>query len=89
MTYLDFLKLPVEQRLEIIWYKGTYITRRKHSPYIIELYAIDSFFVEVGVSSSHGMINDNFLIFTSAFYGSRGLEPYLQDKISFELMKSL
>lgn len=89
MTYLDFLKLPVEQRLDIIWHRGTYITRRVQHPYIIELYAVDSFFVEIGISSSHGMINDNFLIFTNAFYGSQGLEPYLQDKISFELIKSL
>lgn len=89
MTYLNFLKLPVEQMLEIIWYKGIYITRRIQNPYIVELYAVDNFFVEIGVLSSHGVINDNFLTFTNAFKGSKGLEPYLIDKISFGLIKSI
>lgn len=89
MTYYNFLKLPIDQVIEIVMVRGKYITLRHLGEFTIELYALDNFFVELGFTSSHSQVQDDFLIFANVFNGAKGLDPYLEDKNSFELMKSL
>lgn len=89
MTYQNFIKLPAEQMIELVMIKGCYITWRRLGEYTIELYALDNFFVEVGFSSAESQIQDDFLVFANVFNGTKGLDPYLEDNKSFELIKAL
>lgn len=89
MTYHNFLNLPTDQVLEIVMMRGKYITLRQLGEFTIELYALDNFFVELGFSSSQSQIQDDFLVFANVFNSIKGLDPYLDDHNSFELIKSL
>jgi hypothetical protein len=47
MHFNDFLQLDETGQLEILWYNGEQIGRRKENDYLVLLYQVEGFYVEV------------------------------------------
>jgi hypothetical protein len=47
MTFFDFQSLPVQEQVNILYYHGVYIGKRKAVRLTVLLYQLESFYVEV------------------------------------------
>lgn len=49
MSQLDFLKLPFEDQLQVLYKQGTFVTDIRYYNYKVNLYLLDSSYYEVFV----------------------------------------
>ena len=89
MRYEDFLSMSMEQMAETVWREGRFITQRKCAKKFIKLYALDNFFVEIWFSVPHNIRDFHFVWLIKSFKGTKGIDPYIVNKESFQLMKAL
>jgi len=76
MHFNEFLQLNETEQVELLWYNGEQIGRRKENDYLILLYQVEGFYVEVFYHRKERVIK-RYMSFDCS--DSR-LEPYL-DKI--------
>ena len=80
MTLNDFLPLPHEEKIHLLYHQGVYIGKRKMAATTIVLYQLEGFYAEVFYFRYRRTIED-----ISCFSGTARLDPYLTD-ISIELL---
>ena len=73
MHFNDFLQLDETGQLEILWYNGEQIGRRKENDYLVLLYQVESFYVEVYYHTRLRVVRRYV-----SFQSIDRLEPYLQ-----------
>ena len=56
MHFNDFLQLNETEQVELLWYNGEQIGRRKEDDYLILLYQVEGFYVEVFYHRKERMI---------------------------------
>jgi hypothetical protein len=76
MHFNEFLQLNETEQVELLWYNGEQIGRRKEDDYLILLYQVEGFYVEVFYHRKQRVIKH----YMSFDCGDSRLEPYL-DKI--------
>jgi len=72
MSIYDFVKLNIDQRAEEAW-KGTYLCERVYADYLIQLYNVSNFYVEVFYKAEL-----NKIVKIQYFKSTRLLDPYLK-----------
>ena len=78
MTVIQYNILPSFKQLALVWSKGVFIAKRFESDFLVMLYQIQSFYVEVYYSRF-----DNDVEKIYPFNNTDQLEPYL-DKLDLE-----
>ena len=73
MHFNDFLQLDETGQLEILWYNGEQIGRRKENDYLVLLYQVEGFYVEVYYHTRLRAVRRYV-----SFQSTSRLEPYLQ-----------
>jgi hypothetical protein len=73
MHFYDFLQLDETEQLELLWYNGEQIGRRKEEEHLILLYQVEGFYVEVFYNTKERTIK-RYVSFESI----ERLEPYLE-----------
>ena len=81
--YTLFHRLPVWSQVEVLTRKGNLISERKHKDYVITLYHLDHYFVEVWAKGTL-RISTSFKETTPAV---AILEPYLEQLEINDLFK--
>jgi len=76
MHFNEFLQLNETEQVELLWYNGEQIGRRKEDDYLILLYQVEEFYVEVFYHRKERVIKS----YMSFDCSDRRLLPYL-DKI--------
>ena len=74
MHFNEFLQLNETEQVELLWYNGEQIGRRKENDYLILLYQVEGFYVEVFYHRKERVIK-RYLSFDCS---DRRLEPYLE-----------
>jgi len=83
MRFSDFKMLNLPWQARIICDQGIFLTSRKEDGYFIELYQVDSFYVEV-----YYRLKDNEIEKFLSFHDTSMLEPYLKlININFNTIK--
>ncbi len=82
-----FESLDSTEKLDQTYFQGVFLTERTVVEFIIELYALNNFFVEIW----YGGLNEGETPFVKikSFKSIKLLEPYLFSEASFKLLKSL
>src|SRR5881227_1575585 len=80
MHFYDFIQLNETEQIEILWYNGEQIGRRKEEDHLILLYQVEGFYVEVFYHNKERVIK-KYLSFECTDH----LEPYL-DTIDISLV---
>jgi len=73
MTLYQFKALDEFEQYEVLWSKGVFIAYRKEEGYMLALYQIESFYVEVMYDGDLSKI-----ISKRSFINTSRLDPYLQ-----------
>ena len=73
MNFYDFLQLDETEQVEVLWYNGEQIGRRREGEYLILLYQVEGFYVEVFYHSKLREIK-RYL----SFECTDRLEPYIE-----------
>jgi len=73
MHFNDFLQLDETDQLEILWYNGEQIGKRKENDYLVLLYQVEGFYVEVYYHTRLRAVRRYV-----SFQSTSRLEPYLQ-----------
>ena len=74
MHFFDFILLREDEQLEMLWYNGEQIGRRKQNEFLILLYQVEGFYVEVYYNTKYREI-EKYL----SFECTDKLEPYIRD----------
>ena len=74
MHFNEFLQLNETEQVELLWYNGEQIGRRKEDDFLILLYQVEGFYVEVFYHRKERVIK-KYLSFDC---GDKRLEPYLE-----------
>ena len=74
MHFNEFLQLNETEQVELLWYNGEQIGRRKEDDYLILLYQVEGFYVEVFYHRKNRVIK-KYLSFDCS---DRRLQPYLE-----------
>jgi len=74
MHFNEFLQLNETEQVELLWYNGEQIGRRKENDYLILLYQVEGFYVEVFYHRKERVIK-RYMSFDCS---DRRLEPYLE-----------
>ena len=72
MTLYEFNRLSETDQLSAVWERSNFVVSRRLGPYLLNLYAINAFWVEVRYHPGQ-----NQLMGCRAFRSTDGLEPYL------------
>jgi hypothetical protein len=72
MTLYEFNRLSDEDQLCAVWEQSNFVVTRRQGPYLLNLYAIDAFWVEVRYHPGQNQITG-----CRAFRSIDALEPYL------------
>jgi hypothetical protein len=72
MHFYDFLQLNETEQIEILWYNGEQVGRRKDDDHLILLYQVEGFYVEVFYHNKERVIKKYI-----SFECTDHLEPYL------------
>lgn len=73
MHFYDFIQLNETEQIEILWYNGEQIGRRKDEDHLILLYQVEGFYVEVFYHNKERVIKKYM-----SFECTDLLEPYLE-----------
>ena len=73
MHFYDFIQLNETEQIEILWYNGEQIGRRKEEDYLILLYQVEGFYVEVFYHNKERVIKKYM-----SFECTDLLDPYLE-----------
>ena len=74
MLFNEFLQLDETEQVEILWYNGEQIGRRREQQYLVLLYQVEGFYVEVFYHTKQRIIK-RYLSFEC---GDVRLQPYLE-----------
>jgi hypothetical protein len=74
MHFNEFLQLNETEQVELLWYNGEQIGRRKEDDYLILLYQVEGFYVEVFYHRKERVIKK----YSSFDCSDRRLQPYLE-----------
>lgn len=74
MHFNEFLQLNETEQVELLWYNGEQIGRRKEDDYLILLYQVEGFYVEVFYHRKERVIKK----YLSFDYSDKRLESYLE-----------
>ncbi|MDB5243229.1 MAG: hypothetical protein JWP57_3854 [Spirosoma sp.] len=72
MALSEFNKLPDEAQLNAVWEQSNFVVTRRQGPYLLNLYAIDAFYVEIRCHPGQNQITGG-----RAFGSINALDPYL------------
>ncbi|MDB5241313.1 MAG: hypothetical protein JWP57_1938 [Spirosoma sp.] len=72
MTLYEFNRLSETDQLGAVWEQSNFVVNRRQGPYLLNLYAIDTFWVEV-----HYHPGQNQITGCRGFRSINALEPYL------------
>jgi hypothetical protein len=72
MTLYEFNRLSETDQLGALWEHSNFVVTRRQGPYLLNLYAIDSFYGEIRYHPGQNQITG-----CRAFRSIRALEPYL------------
>src|SRR6476620_789908 len=72
MHFLEFLRLREDDQLETLWYNGEQIGRRKDGEFLILLYQVEGFYVEVFYHTKKKLITKYV-----SFEDTDRLDPYI------------
>ena len=72
MELYEFISLPVNARATTVWNQGVYLCTRRSSHGYVNLYGIESFYVEVYYHTEQNEIED-----IRCFQSVHALDPYL------------
>ncbi|HEV7621662.1 MAG TPA: hypothetical protein VGO09_08015 [Flavisolibacter sp.] len=73
MKLSDFKLLPLKEQLDILYYQGSYIGKRKAGPVIIILYQLEEFYIEIYYTDYRRHISRVNYFVSTCF-----LDPYLE-----------
>ncbi|GAC1426589.1 MAG: hypothetical protein NVS9B7_10190 [Flavisolibacter sp.] len=73
MHFFDFLQLEENEQIELLWYNGEHIATRKDGEFMMLLYQVEAFYVEVHYQTKERKIT-KYLCFECTDL----LEPYLK-----------
>ena len=73
MELYDFISLPVDDRATTVWNQGVYLCTRRSTHGYVNLYGIESFYVEVFFHTEYNEIDD-----IRCFQCVCALDPYLE-----------
>ncbi|MDH3649958.1 MAG: hypothetical protein OEQ53_09750 [Saprospiraceae bacterium] len=73
MGLYEFIALPQDERAKMIWNQGVYLAMLPYQNGSVNLYGLDSFYVEVYYHESANRIED-----IRSFRAVACLEPYLE-----------
>ena len=73
MHFFDFLQLEENDQIELLWYNGEHIATRKDGEFMMLLYQVEGFYVEVHYQTKERKIT-KYLCFEC----TDRLEPYLK-----------
>lgn len=72
MRFLEFKLLPQPAQAHFIYMQGVLLSERRDGDYLVALYALFDFYVEV-----HYRFQDSEVLMISSFFTTNLLEPYL------------
>ncbi|MGK7395840.1 MAG: hypothetical protein ACNS62_14775 [Candidatus Cyclobacteriaceae bacterium M3_2C_046] len=75
---LDYQTMQFREKADYLWHHGIFLSGRKTSNFLVELYALDNFFVELFMSHSNWNIKDQVIICIKCFQNTDLLQPYLE-----------
>ena len=75
IEYPLFNRLPSWSQVEVLTTKGTVVAHRNHKDWVITLYNLNNFFVELWVKPDLEIIGS----FHSSVNAMKILEPYMED----------
>ncbi len=73
MHFFDFLQLEENEQIELLWYNGEHIATRKDGEFMMLLYQVEAFYVEVHYQTKQRLIT-KYLCFECTDL----LDPYLK-----------
>jgi hypothetical protein len=87
ISLLNFDALRISEKLDYTYFEGVFLSERKVLGYIIEIYALNNFFVEVW----YGGLQDGETPYVKikSFRSIELLEPYLYIESSFQMLKDV
>lgn len=74
MNLYEFNLLEINAQAELLWEEGVYLLVRQEAGYMVNLHALNSFFVEVWYNGKKNKIER-----IRAFKSREQLEPYIDD----------
>jgi len=74
MHFLEFLRLKEDDQLETLWYNGEQIGRRKEGEFLVLLYQVEGFYVEVFYHTRQKLITKYV-----SFECTDRLDPYIEN----------
>lgn len=74
MRFFYFKQLSAPQQAHLICHQGILLAERTEDGYVVALYALFDFYVEV-----HHRFNDSEIVLITSFYNTSLLEPYLAE----------
>jgi hypothetical protein len=74
MHFLQFLQLREDDQLETLWYNGEQIGRRKEGEFLVLLYQVEGFYVEVFYHTKQKLITKYV-----SFEDTDRLDPYISN----------
>ncbi len=83
MDHYEFIDMDNRGKAFAVWHYGVFLAERRYKAYIIKLYAIDSFFVEVYYQRDEALIAD-----INSFEELDFLDPYLNQITLGDLIKA-
>lgn len=78
ITYQEYSTCSLSQKADYLYTKGIFLTFRFTRSHLIELYALEDFFVEIWMSNGH-INNDQIILKIKALSGKEVLKPYLRE----------
>jgi hypothetical protein len=78
MTLVDFIILPIEQQIDLLYNHGVYVGKIKLNDITVLLYQMDAFYIQISYSRYRVSIDT-----IQCFETTEVLEPYLE-QIQFE-----
>jgi len=73
MHFNQFLQLQEAEQIEVLWYNGEQIGRRKEDEYLVLLYQVEGFYVEVFYHTKFKVVKRY-----SSFESLDRLQPYIE-----------
>ena len=83
----DFNNISKEEKVNELWKNGTFLTCRLYGDYVIELYSLNNFFVELWYDDMAG--TDKLIMQLKCFKDINLIQPYFDEELSFRILKNI
>lgn len=88
MEYKDFIAMSLEERAQMVWAKGIFLSKKRYPHKVSELYSLSSFFVELWFLLPENAHDFIFLDYVRSFPRIKAIDKYLTNEECFNLIKA-